>query len=85
MVKFVSYFVRTYTQFRGEWMLLIFTYVEPQDLGLPRIACQIVQVSYKYLTFKLILSYILQRKKTFLLICRGRVIVLKYFEIEIEI
>ena len=64
MVKFVSYFVRTHTQFSGEWILMIFTYVEPQDLGLLRIACQIVRVSYKYLAFILILSYILQRKKT---------------------
>jgi hypothetical protein len=75
MVKFVSYFVRTHTQFLEEWMLMIFTYVEHRGHGPQKIPCQIVQVSYRHLTFKLILSYILQRKKPFLLICRGRVIV----------
>jgi hypothetical protein len=84
MVKFVSYFVRTHTQFLEEWMLMIFTYVEHRGYGPPKIPCQIVQVSYRYLTFNLIFNEIYHRKITFLLICHGRIEILNILKMRSE-
>ena len=63
---------------------MIFTYVEPRGNGPRKIPCQAVQVSYRYLTFNLILNEICHRKLTFLLICHGRIEVLNILKMKSE-
>jgi hypothetical protein len=63
---------------------MIFTYVEHRGHGTPKISCQTVQVSCRYLTFNLILNEIYHRKITFLLICHGRIEVLNILRMILE-
>ena len=63
---------------------MTFTYVEPRDHGPQKIPCQIVQVSYRYLTFNLIFNEIYHRKITFLLIRHGRIEILNIFKMRSE-